>query len=150
MRNLFNRLSDIQPEISQFVVIYCRLSKPTSLYTTLKRLPSSPSCRNLESVLAKQEKFRPPPRRSIALLEPDLACPDGDNQENKLFSIPQSRNTSKSSAPHQGSESTCYAYRKPGHFHRECPNRIPKKPTCAGCRKGGVIRPNCPRCRPEN
>lgn len=64
-------------------------------------------------------------------------------------------NTSRENNPKDGvrmnlvSEIHCWKCKGVGHVKRDC-KKVQRVPTCFGCGKKGVIRPNCPNCYPKN
>ena len=153
MLNLFSRLSERPTEEVQLRTIKRNLRPnfQTQIALTDARSVSKLTevCRKLEGAFECQQKFQPPPRRSIALLEPDLAYTGTENvgQEQPSTSRNEDRRYRRSYHTAQIGELTCFGCKKLGHFIRDCPQKITRKgPVCIGCGKQGVIRPNCPNC----
>ena len=98
-------------------------------------------CRTLESANSAKKKYQPPPRRDVALLEPDLAYDSGTSMSSALHRADRSRNKNEVASL------KCYGCREEGHIRRNCPKfRNTKRPVCTGCGEVGVIRPNCKNC----
>ena len=106
------------PEISQLQII-CRVLLPVfQNHFALHDIKSFSQLLDfrstLESVLGNQDKFQFSLWRSM--IQPDLACANGNNQGRKPSTTPQLYSTHRSSAQHQVSELTCYVCRKLDHF----------------------------------
>ncbi|XP_063922677.1 uncharacterized protein LOC135137071 [Zophobas morio] len=143
MQNLFGRLSEVPTEDVQLKTIRRNLLPAFQDHLALMSIQCvrqlADICRTLESSFEQQRRFQPPPRRSVALLEPDLAY--------NLVEAPHAgpSNSSRRASVAAVSDITCYNCRKTGHISRNCPSRR-QRPICRGCGRPGFIRPNCPSC----
>ena len=108
----------LSPEISQLQTI-CRVLLPVfQNHFALHDIKSFSQLLDfrstLESVLGNQDKFQFSLWRSM--IQPDLACANGNNQGRKPSTTPQLYSTHRSSAQHQVSELTCYVCQKTEPF----------------------------------
>ena len=147
MANLFSRLSQPPSEEIRLSTIKKNLLPKFQTRIALQEIRSieqlADVCRTLEAAFTTQQRFQPPPRRSVALLEPDLAYSE-TLVETEAHSSKSRQSRSHCARP-EVSELRCYNCNRAGHLKRDC-REAKKEPVCFGCGRRGVIRPNCPKC----
>ncbi|KAJ8932585.1 hypothetical protein NQ314_014576 [Rhamnusium bicolor] len=113
-------------------------------------------CRALKNSEKAKKSFKPPPRKQISTLEPgldynptlDIMPADTSSRDtNREIFFGRSNPSSRShpSGFRQVSALHCWQRNEAGHIKRDCPKKS-NGPTCYGCGKKNVIRPNCSKC----
>lgn len=167
MENLFSCLSEPPSQKEKLKIIRKNLLPSFLPHLALQDIPDISTltniCRALEDANILKKKFQPPPR-NVSVLEPGLAYipPQVSNQESlssdvcgswqqhssRRYNNFQSNSGSCYQGPRnrqvkQIASMQCWRCNGAGHLQRDCKKRIP---SCHGCGKLNVIRPNCPNC----
>lgn len=160
MENLFECLSEKPSEEKRLRTLLPRVLPGYQSHLALQDVPTISRlvqiCRALEDSEKAKKCFKPPPTKQISTLEPGLAY---NSLSNRLLTSTSSRDTNRrdfgnsnhpTSSRSLGSSSQvsslhCWQCNEVGHMKRDCRKRA-KGPTCYGCGRKNVIRPNCPNC----
>ena len=146
MANLFSRLSQPPPGEVRLSTIRKNLLSKFQTRIALHEITSieqlADVCRTLEAAFTTQQRFQSPPRKSVTLLEPDVACSETSVDTEAHSS--KSRHSRSHCVRPEVSELRCYICNRTCHFKRDC-RESKKEPACFGCGRRGVIRPNYPK-----
>lgn len=142
MENLFSRLSIKPDEQERLRIIKKNILPAFQVQIALLEISTISQlcevCRKLENAQMALKKFQPPPKKSLATLEPDLAHSSTSVDRATVGKSNSSRqNQPRPAVP----EMKCWSCNQVGHIRRDC--RAKNRLVCHGCRKPGVIRPNC-------
>lgn len=150
MENLFDRLIIKATKAEKLKIVRKNLLQEYHIHLALKEIESmeqlAETCRILEEagIIRENVHNSTAGRRNISSLEPDLAHLPTQNWY---------RSEESSQRVKAVSELRCFQCKQLGHVKRNCrmsqrrvetQNR--RTPTCFGCGKEGVIKPNCPNC----
>ncbi|KAJ8930816.1 hypothetical protein NQ314_016348 [Rhamnusium bicolor] len=108
-------------------------------------------CRSLEEagIIRQESQHTHSARRNRSTPETDLAYLPAHLNNRKRFNNYSNNNPSNRNEVREVSELRCFKCKKLGHIKRNCTQYNPdnssgrKVPTCYGCGREGVIRPNC-------
>lgn len=144
MESLYNRL-DKRPSEKEIVRQIIRNLNPFfSQHLALQKIDSlselRDTCRQIQEIKLKTEKYRPSPTRRSGLLEPDLACVTASG----AATVSQTMAILGSAQTEEGCATLCWNCGKGDHRYGSCPE--PRKVFCYGCGKPDVYKAQCPRC----
>lgn len=147
MEALFKRL-DKQTDDADIVRQIVRNLNPFfSQHLALQNITELPklkdTCRQIQDLKLRAEKYKPPPQKRAGLLEPDLAC----------VSLNESTFSSQISAfsnmgSKVGGRGLCWNCNGSGHAFNTCTG--PRKVFCYGCGESGVYKSQCRKCSPAS
>lgn len=151
MENLFSRLITKATNSEKLKVIKKNLLEEYHVHLALREITTvdqlTDTCRTLESagIIKVASYSENSSRRNTSSLEPDLNHLPTRNL--------QDRHTANKTSRVDVNELRCFKCKQIGHLKRDCrvntqrsvtSNR--RSPSCFGCGKQGVIKPNCPNC----
>lgn len=142
IESLYNRLDQKPTEKEIVRQIIRNLNHFFSQHLALREITSLSSlketCRQIQELKVKIEKYKPPPQKRSGLLEPDLACLSLDELPvvSRVTAISESRSKRRN----------CWNCHSEFHTYATC--TAPRNTFCYGCGKPGVYKPSCSKCSP--
>ncbi|KAJ8977810.1 hypothetical protein NQ317_000067 [Molorchus minor] len=164
MENLFDCLSEKPTEKQKLRILKTRVLPQYRSHIALQEINSITNlietCRLLEDSEVSKTAYQPPSRKNVSMLESGLTYPtpfseaSGSGDGNRRSARPENQSGTSGTIPRplhrtgtrQPAEVRCWKCKTTGHMQRDCPDNQKRIPTCYGCGRRNVIRPNCPSC----
>lgn len=158
MENLFECLSEKPSEQKKLRILMTRVLPCYQSHLTLQDIQTvdclAKICRKLEESENSKKRFNPPPQKHTALEPGSSYMPSSSHRSSSKDQGARRTDYSTSNVStgsrkfnnnRQISVLQCWQCNKTGHRSSQCRQKS-SMPTCFGCGRKNVIRPNCPNC----